>query len=330
MLPQLSTWAEIEDYLEANQDRGGADRLPTSSTGPPACWAPTWLCPEIIAHEASKREGEHILDRSDLRHRHGLSTTWGSPARSRSRPSTFIAAIQDLDAVAGRVHGLERIYFLNGHGGNVSTMEAAFSEIYAGARFDRSTGRLRAQAAQLVGPAKAAMPSGQPPVPHRSRQPRHPVGDRGDPVGLSERDQGRQLRAPDRPYRPDPRSRRLPRPLSGRPHGLGPRPGHAGKGRHSWSHWRCRAWSPKWRSTQNPRPGAGGGGGGIKGRGTAPRRFRNPPTSAPSRADQAVSASATSRHRAPHRHPATAVALQPHARTRPGAGPRRPRWSGAP
>jgi creatinine amidohydrolase/Fe(II)-dependent formamide hydrolase-like protein len=32
-------------------------------------------------------------------------------------------------------HGFERLYFLNGHGGNVATIEAAFSEIYSEASF---------------------------------------------------------------------------------------------------------------------------------------------------------------------------------------------------
>jgi creatinine amidohydrolase len=35
-------------------------------------------------------------------------------------------------------HGFERIYWLNGHGGNIATITAAFSEIYHGVSFDRS------------------------------------------------------------------------------------------------------------------------------------------------------------------------------------------------
>jgi creatinine amidohydrolase len=46
------------------------------------------------------------------------------------RPSTFMAAITDWVSSLSR-HGFERIYFLNGHGGNVSTIEATFSELYA-------------------------------------------------------------------------------------------------------------------------------------------------------------------------------------------------------
>jgi creatinine amidohydrolase/Fe(II)-dependent formamide hydrolase-like protein len=46
----------------------------------------------------------------------------------------MIAAIGDWVASLQR-HGFEQIYFLNGHGGNVATIEAAFSEIYAEASF---------------------------------------------------------------------------------------------------------------------------------------------------------------------------------------------------
>jgi creatinine amidohydrolase/Fe(II)-dependent formamide hydrolase-like protein len=41
-----------------------------------------------------------------------------------------MAAITDWVSSLSR-HGFERIYFLNGHGGNVATIEATFSEIYA-------------------------------------------------------------------------------------------------------------------------------------------------------------------------------------------------------
>ncbi len=46
------------------------------------------------------------------------------------RPTTFMAAISDWVNSLAR-HGFDRIYFLNGHGGNIATIEATFSEIYA-------------------------------------------------------------------------------------------------------------------------------------------------------------------------------------------------------
>jgi len=46
------------------------------------------------------------------------------------RPSTMIAALHDWVASLAR-HGFERVLFFNGHGGNIATINAAFSEIYA-------------------------------------------------------------------------------------------------------------------------------------------------------------------------------------------------------
>ena len=53
------------------------------------------------------------------------------------KPSTMIAAMLDWAQCLAR-HGFERIYWLNGHGGNITTINAAFSEIYHGISFDRA------------------------------------------------------------------------------------------------------------------------------------------------------------------------------------------------
>jgi creatinine amidohydrolase len=47
----------------------------------------------------------------------------------------MIAAMTDWTESFLR-HGFERIYWFNGHGGNISTIEAAFSEIHARRSFD--------------------------------------------------------------------------------------------------------------------------------------------------------------------------------------------------
>jgi creatinine amidohydrolase/Fe(II)-dependent formamide hydrolase-like protein len=134
MLLQLSTWPEIEDYL----GRSKTVVVPIGSNeqhGPTGLLGTDFLCPEIIAHDASKRAGPDLLVAPTFAvgmAQHHL----GFPGSISLRPSTFIAALEDWTrSLVG--HGFERIYFLNGHGGNVATIEAAFSEIYAGASFDR-------------------------------------------------------------------------------------------------------------------------------------------------------------------------------------------------
>jgi creatinine amidohydrolase len=46
----------------------------------------------------------------------------------------MIAAMKDW-AESLKRHGFERLYWLNGHGGNIATITAAFSEIYHGVTF---------------------------------------------------------------------------------------------------------------------------------------------------------------------------------------------------
>lgn len=132
MLLHLSTWQEIEAYLKTSR----AIVIPIGSNeqhGPTGLLGTDFLCPEIIAHEAQKRADLLIAPTFNVgMAQHHL----GFPGSISLRPTTFIAALTDWTrSLTG--HGFERLYFLNGHGGNVATIEAAFSEIYAAASFDR-------------------------------------------------------------------------------------------------------------------------------------------------------------------------------------------------
>jgi creatinine amidohydrolase/Fe(II)-dependent formamide hydrolase-like protein len=132
MLLHLSTWQEIEDYLK----RSTTVVIPIGSNeqhGPTGLLGTDWLCPEIIAHEAQKNSDLLVAPTFNIgMAQHHL----GFPGTIALRPSTFMAAIGDWCRSLG-LAGFEKLYFLNGHGGNVATIEAAFSEIYAAASFDR-------------------------------------------------------------------------------------------------------------------------------------------------------------------------------------------------
>lgn len=122
----LSTWQEIDSYLS----RSKAILIPIGSTeqhGPTGLIGTDALCPEIIAEQAAK-DSEILIGPT-----FNVGCAQHHMAFSGSmtlRPSTMIAVIQDW-VTSLRRHGFEKIYFFNGHGGNVATIQAAFSEIYA-------------------------------------------------------------------------------------------------------------------------------------------------------------------------------------------------------
>ena len=131
MLLAKSTWPEIEAFLQ----RSKTVVVPIGSNeqhGPTGLLGTDWMCPEIIAHEAQKGRDDLLIAPTfniGMAQHH-----LGFPGTISLRPTTFIAAIGDwCRSLAG--HGFEKIYFLNGHGGNVHTIEAAFSELYAEASF---------------------------------------------------------------------------------------------------------------------------------------------------------------------------------------------------
>jgi creatinine amidohydrolase len=129
----LSTWPEVEAYLKNSK----AILVPIGSTeqhGPNGLLGTDALCPEIIAKRAGDEAGILIgptFNVGQAQHHMAFSGT------ITLRPSTMIAAMTDWAQSLVR-HGFERIYWFNGHGGNIATINAAFSEMYHGTTFDRA------------------------------------------------------------------------------------------------------------------------------------------------------------------------------------------------
>jgi len=125
MLIHLSTWPEIDARLKTTK----TVVVPIGSNeqhGPTGLLGTDWMCPEIIA--AEKEDASLVVAPT---FNIGMAQHHLAFAGTISlRPSTFMAAITDWVSSLSR-HGFERIYFLNGHGGNVATIEATFAEIHA-------------------------------------------------------------------------------------------------------------------------------------------------------------------------------------------------------
>jgi len=131
MLIHLSSWPEIESRIASDAPLSRTVVVPIGSNeqhGPTGLLGTDWLCPEIIAHAAEASDQALTVaptfNIGMAQHHLAFGGTISL------RPSTFMAAITDWVSSLSR-HGFQRIYFLNGHGGNVATIEATFSEIYA-------------------------------------------------------------------------------------------------------------------------------------------------------------------------------------------------------
>ena len=122
----LSTWHEVEDYLRTS--RGII--VPIGSTeqhGPNGLIGTDHLDAEFVARGVGDEIGCLIAPTLTI----GMSQHHlGFAGSITLRPSTLIALVGDVVTSLTK-HGFERFLFINGHGGNVATVTAAFDEIYA-------------------------------------------------------------------------------------------------------------------------------------------------------------------------------------------------------
>ncbi len=140
MLLQHCTWLEVEAYLE----RSHGIIVPIGSTeqhGPNGLIGTDALCAEAVAEgvgEAAEALVAPVIGVGIAQHHMAFA---GSMTL---KPSTMVALIGDIvDALAH--HGFRRFFFINGHGGNISTLNASFQESSARRTLDAgdNTGEVR-------------------------------------------------------------------------------------------------------------------------------------------------------------------------------------------
>lgn len=125
MLLQLATWPEVETYLTKSQGL----IIPIGSTeqhGPTGLIGTDAICAEALARGVG--DSTQTLVAPTINVGMALHHT-AFPGSISLRPSTLMLVVRDYLCSLTRA-GFTRFFFINGHGGNMATLKAAFSESY--------------------------------------------------------------------------------------------------------------------------------------------------------------------------------------------------------
>jgi creatinine amidohydrolase len=131
MLLHHLTWLEVEARIE----RDKAIIMPIGSTeqhGPTGLIGTDAICAEAVA--AALGEAADALVAPTIAvgmAQHHLAF----PGSMSLRPATLVAVIADLVGSLA-CNGFRRFFFVNGHGGNIATLGAAFAEVLAARSLD--------------------------------------------------------------------------------------------------------------------------------------------------------------------------------------------------
>lgn len=122
---QLMSWPEVESYLEESVGL----IVPIGATeqhGPTGLIGTDAICAETLARRAGEMAdalvGPTLSVGMSEHHMH-------FPGSVTLRPTTLIAVVRDVILALAR-HGFRRVFFVNGHGGNTASIDAAFFEAY--------------------------------------------------------------------------------------------------------------------------------------------------------------------------------------------------------
>lgn len=126
MLLHLCTWTEVEDYLK----HSSGIILPIGSTeqhGPTGLIGTDAICAEAIAKGVGEATNTLVGPTINV----GMALHHvGFPGTISLQPSTLIQLVRDYLTSLTR-SGFTKFFFINGHGGNIATLKAAFAETYA-------------------------------------------------------------------------------------------------------------------------------------------------------------------------------------------------------
>lgn len=126
MLLHLSTWTEVETYLQQSQ----GIIIPIGSTeqhGPTGLIGTDAICAEAISRGVGDAIAAMVAPTINV----GMALHHTAfPGTISFRPSTLILVVREHITCLAKF-GFTKFYFINGHGGNIATLKAAFSETYA-------------------------------------------------------------------------------------------------------------------------------------------------------------------------------------------------------